>query len=39
MARPYRILSFGNYYGTTKLQFLLLLAFLLPAVPAVISTV
>jgi hypothetical protein len=31
--------SSGTLYGTTKLQFFLFLAFLLPAVPANISTV
>jgi hypothetical protein len=33
------VLSSGTHYGTTKVQFFLFLAFLLPAVPAVISTV
>jgi hypothetical protein len=33
------ILSSTTHYGTTKLQFFRFLAFLLPAVPAVISTV
>ena len=39
MARPDLILSSGAHHGTTKVQFFLFLAFLLPAVPAVISTV